>query len=225
METGKIARNYTLSSQVTSASFQQREIGSLLMVSTFDGVVSLLDQRAPDAEVSKIPSGIPPWAVSTCWSAGGNSIFAGRRNGTNRKYLNFFNQSSFSNGVDELDIVARKVSRVIKMPRDSGPVSAVAALPNGRNLLCASTDNIRLYDLEVYSESASITKEQESLRQSSPLIETSIAPFSIVPGHHGGVISSLYLNDTAKFLVSTSGNRGWDGVSTERCIFYQIENP
>ncbi len=81
----------------------------------------------------------------------------------------------------------------------------------------ASQDNIRLYDLKA----------------------TSGIPFLIIPGHHGGVISSfceifslclstLMLSDvdpTCRYAFSASGNRGWDGNSTEVLLGYEIGIP
>ncbi|KAJ3123954.1 Transcription factor spt8 [Nowakowskiella sp. JEL0407] len=206
LDKGSIVRSYPLSSQITSASFQTKNTSSPLLVSSFDGAIHILDHRSSNAETRKYPSGTPPWALSASWGANGKSLFVGRRNGT----------------VDELDLVAGKISRTIKMPRDSGPVSSVCALPSGRHLICASFDNIRLYDLDLYSESTQ-TQKIDSHLLANVDIGASNTPFTIIPGHHGGVISNLHIDEAARYLVSISGNRGWDGVSTERCLFYTIE--
>ncbi len=124
------------------------------------------------------------------------------------------------NVVDEFDIVGGKFSKSIKLPRDSGPVSKVLSLPNGKNLLCASQDNLRQYDLfsanepdppanvvapsngidlnsffndmavpTFTSETGKPNKKKIILQDSD--LQNVVMPFSIIPGHHGGVISDL----------------------------------
>lgn len=74
--------------------------------------------------------------------------------------------------------------------------------------LSASYDILRLYDL----------REQESTKASA-------VPFLIVPGHRTGVISQLYLDPTCSFMISTGGNRGWEGSTTEVLLGYEIGIP
>jgi transcriptional activator SPT8 len=69
----------------------------------------------------------PPWALSSCWSPDGQSIYVGRRNGT----------------VDEYDFKTKSLMRSLRMPLGSGSVSAVQTLNDSRHLLIASYDNIR----------------------------------------------------------------------------------
>ncbi|KLU90423.1 transcription factor SPT8 [Magnaporthiopsis poae ATCC 64411] len=79
-------------------------------------------------------------------------------------------------------------------------------MPNGRHLVVASHDILRLYDL----------------RDSSAFKGSSV-PFLIVPGPpRAGVISQLYIDPTARFMVSIAGTRGWDGSSTETLVGYEI---
>ena len=68
----------------------------------------------------------------------------------------------------------------------------------------ASYDILRLYDLQ-----------QQTSKHSS-------VPFLIVPGHRTGVISQLYLDPTCRFMISTAGNRGWEGASTQVLLGYEI---
>jgi transcriptional activator SPT8 len=70
----------------------------------------------------------------------------------------------------------------------------------------ASHDILRLYDL----------RDTSAFKGSS-------VPFLIVPGPpRPGVISSLYIDPTSRFMLSTAGTRGWDGSSTEVLIGYEI---
>lgn len=75
------------------------------------------------------------------------------------------------------------------------------------NLHSASYDILRLYNLNA--------QEQPSGRHST-------VPFLIVPGHRTGVISQLYIDPSCTFLISTAGNRGWEGSSTEVLLGYEI---
>lgn len=69
----------------------------------------------------------------------------------------------------------------------------------------ASHDILRLYDL----------REQDGSR-------TSAVPYLIIPGHRTGVVSQLYLDPTCSYMISTGGNRGWEGTNTEVLLGYEI---
>lgn len=126
-----------------------------------DGTLRLWDRRcAPPIAVSHPARGVPPWCMAACWSTDGNYVYAGRRNGTVEEY-------SVHRGLGE-------ATRTLKFPLGSGSVTAMTPMPNGRHLICASFDNLRLYDLR-WEE-----------RRGGPTV-----PFLIIPGHHGGVVSNL----------------------------------
>jgi transcriptional activator SPT8 len=164
---------------------------NVFLASSMDGTLRIWDIREPNPVAVSTPSkGVPPWCMNSCWSTNGNFLYAGRRNGTVEEF-------SVYKGIGE-------ATRTMKFPLGSGPISALTALPNGRHLICASFDNLRLYDL---SENAS---------------KHSTVPFYIIPGHHGGVISSLYVDATGQYLISIAGNRGWEGVTTEVLLGYEI---
>ncbi|TQV90822.1 hypothetical protein V2A60_002504 [Cordyceps javanica] len=51
----------------------------------------------------------------------------------------------------------------------------------------------------------------------------STVPFLIIPGPpRAGVISSLYIDPTSRFMLSAAGTRGWNGTSTEVLVGYEI---
>ncbi|KAK5148864.1 hypothetical protein LTR04_000409 [Oleoguttula sp. CCFEE 6159] len=159
---------------------------------SIDGTLRIWDRRQQNPVATMNPArGTPPWCMNACWSPDGNYIYAGRRNCTVEEY-------SLHKGL-------REPSRTFKFPTGSGAVSAVRAMPNGRHLVCASHDILRLYDL----------KQPENLRHSA-------VPFLIVPGHRTGTISHLYLDPTCRFMISTAGNRGWEGSTTEVLLGYEI---
>ncbi|KAF1925841.1 WD40 repeat-like protein [Didymella exigua CBS 183.55] len=173
---------------------------STFLSSTIDGTLAIWDRRqaSPIARLLP-PRGTPPWCMNACWSPDGNYIYAGRRNGTVDEY--------------SLHKSLSAPARTFKFPGVSGSVSAVRAMPNGRTLICASYDILRQYDLSHTTASTTGT---------SASTNTAATPFLIVPGHRTGVISQLYLDPTCSFMISTGGNRGWEGATTEVLLGYEI---
>ncbi|ORX97130.1 WD40 repeat-like protein [Basidiobolus meristosporus CBS 931.73] len=195
LNSGDIVRKFTgHKSQISSVAFQSiqpdEQATQILMTTSIDGTCLFWDLRDPKAIPRKItaPEKCPPWCLSACWSINGNNIYCGRRNGT----------------VDEWDFGTGKFIRSLKMPSNSGPVSYVACMPNGRHLVCASNDNIRMWNLAMDGA------------------EGKLIPFQIIPGHHGGVVSDIQIDETSKYMITTSGNRGWEGTSTNCALFYDI---
>ncbi|KAL7938438.1 WD40-repeat-containing domain protein [Trichoderma chlorosporum] len=185
-----------ISSQSPPAQHDATQIShTTFLSSAIDGTIRIWDRRVPNA-VARIPNrvGVPPWCMSACWSPDGNKIYAGRRNGT----------------VEEFDIAKAtrgwQPERVLRFPAGSGAVSAIKPMVNGRHLVCASHDILRLYDL----------RETRAFKHST-------VPFLIIPGPpRAGVISSLYVDPTSRFMLSAAGTRGWDGTNTEVLIGYEI---
>ncbi|RKF60500.1 Transcription factor SPT8 [Erysiphe neolycopersici] len=169
---------------------------STFLAASIDGTLRIWDRRQTNP-VAVIPTrpGIPPWCMSACWSPDGNFLYAGRRNCTVEEF-------SIHQGLKD-------VERTLKFPHGSGAVSALRAMPNGRHLLCASNDILRLYDL----------KESQNVKRSS-------VPFLIVPGPpRAGVIAALHFDPTFKYMISIAGDRGWEGSTTEVLIGYEIGIP
>lgn len=73
------------------------------------------------------------------------------------------------------------------------------------NPCSASYDILRLYDL----------KEPQATKHST-------VPFLIVPGHRTGNVSHLYMDPACRYMISTGGDRGWAGGSTEVLLGYEI---
>lgn len=70
----------------------------------------------------------------------------------------------------------------------------------------ASNDILRIYDLN----------QSETSRHRS-------VPFTIIPGHRGGVISAIHVDPACRYMLSAAGNRGWDGgAGTEVLLGYEI---
>ncbi|RMZ23193.1 hypothetical protein D0859_12773 [Hortaea werneckii] len=170
---------------------------STFLSAAIDGSLRIWDRRMPLPIATLPPSGnTPPWCTSACWSPDGNTFYAGRRNNTVDEY-SIHHLGSKKNG---------EPSRQFKFQAGSGPVYSVRAMPNSRHLVCASQDILRIYDLQHSTEGS----------------KRSTVPFTIVPGHRGGVISSVYVDPACQFMLSAAGNRGWEGGGTEVLLGYEI---
>ena len=99
-------------------------------------------------------------------------------------------------------------------------MSALRGMPNGRHLLCASHDILRLYDLGSGESEDGLGGGGGGVGGGGGT--KGGVPFLIVPGHRTGVVSQLYLDPKCEFLISTGGNRGWEGSSTEVLLGYEI---
>ncbi|RCH78617.1 Transcription factor spt8, partial [Rhizopus stolonifer] len=149
LHTGSVLRSYEgHHSQIASTEFQplypysddvywNKKNGDTLLTTSVDGQCLLWDRREPSQAARKlpIPDKTPPWCLSATWSADGSKIYMGRRNGT----------------VDEYDFGSQTWIQSFRMPANSGPVSCVKSMPNGKHIICASNDNIRIWDTTVES--------------------------------------------------------------------------
>ncbi|PNS19065.1 hypothetical protein CAC42_1801 [Sphaceloma murrayae] len=191
--------NGTTTTTTTSATTDTAPASETIFLATsIDGTIRLWDRRIAQPVSTILPQrGTPPWCMGACWSPDGNTFYAGRRNGT----------------VDEYSVhkggQMGEPSRTLRFPAGSGAVSAVREMPNGRGLVCASYDILRLYDLKA---------DQNPTKHSA-------VPFLIVPGHRTGMISALHIDPACRFMISTAGNRGWEGSSTEVLLGYEIGVP
>ncbi|KAI5361843.1 Putative WD40/YVTN repeat-like-containing domain superfamily [Septoria linicola] len=168
---------------------------STFLDASFDGTLRIWDRRM-DSPIATIPTdpATPPWCTGACWSPDGNFFFAGRRNCTVEEY-----------SIHHLGSKRSKPNRTFRFQQGSGSVYAVRAMPNGKHLVCASQDILRIYDLQ----------QPESSKHSR-------VPFTIVPGHRGGVISAIHIDPSCRFMLSAAGNRGWEGSGTEVLLGYEI---
>ena len=95
---------------------------STFLAAEFDGSLRIWDKRQPKPIAKMLPGkNVPPWCTSAVWSPDGNFIYAGRRNGTVDEY-------SLHKGL-------RGAERSFKLPNNSGAVSSLRAMPNGRHLI------------------------------------------------------------------------------------------
>ncbi|KAE8266050.1 hypothetical protein A4X09_0g6295 [Tilletia walkeri] len=146
-----------------------------------------------------LPEKTPPWCAAACWSAFGDRIYVGRRNETVDEWD--LRMVGSKGDADNSKHNPRFV-RSLKLPMGSGSVSALCAMPNGRHIVCGSFDNVRLWDTEAAEGTM---------------------PFRIVAGHHGGFVSQMGVDATARFLLVASGDRGWLSTSTEALLIHEIQ--
>lgn len=177
--------------EISKSSLKIEYDESVFMTSGLNGSVQIWDRRINTAPVLNMmkSSTTPPWCQSACWGTDGDTVYAGRRNAC----------------VEEFSLrMPSEPKSTLKLPSISGPVTCIQSMPNNSHILCASRDNIRLFDIR--------QAEQKSK-----------SPFLIVPGHHGGAISNIYVDPTCRFMISTSGNRGWQGTATDTTFIYEID--
>ncbi|WWC71767.1 uncharacterized protein I206_105726 [Kwoniella pini CBS 10737] len=199
------AAHIPLLSSTTYRSFSD----DVFLTSSMDGQVVLIDKRVPAGEgvgvgVGRLMPGdrAPPWCMSACWSSNGSQVLAGRRNGTIDVWD--VRRSSSSS--------APNLLRTLRTPTESGPISCLVAFPDGQHIATASQDNIRLWNTSDYFDL------DESLKKKS-----SKPPFKIIAGHHGGTISSMIVDPTGRFLITASGDRGWQGESTKVVLIHEVK--
>ncbi|KZT26526.1 WD40 repeat-like protein [Neolentinus lepideus HHB14362 ss-1] len=180
----------------------------VFLTAFIDGQVILWDRRSPTGRgVGRLwmNEKTPPWCQSACWSANGDQIYAGRRNGTVDIWdVRQIGSSGPAN--------TPRLLKTLRNPMSSGVVSSVVAFPDSRHLACASNDNIRLWNVAEAGEPDSSGRVKSG------------AQFKIIPGHHGGMISQMLVDPAARFLVSASSNRGWHGDSTRTVFVHEIKH-
>ncbi|KAI0647078.1 WD40 repeat-like protein [Trametes meyenii] len=180
----------------------------LLMTAHVDGQIILWDRRVqtPGKGVGRLwmSEKTPPWCMSACWSADGSQVYVGRRNGTVEIY-DVRQTGRAASGTP-------KIWKTLRNPLSSGVVSCVVAFPDGRHLACASTDNIRLWNVAEAGEPDAYGKMKSGVQ------------FKIIPGHHGGFVSQMLVDPAARFLVSASSNRGWHGEHTKTVFVHEVKH-
>ncbi|KAF8509259.1 WD40-repeat-containing domain protein [Gautieria morchelliformis] len=176
----------------------------ILLAASIDGQVVLWDRRTQtNRGVGRLEMSekCPPWCLSACWSCDGSQIYAGRRNGTVDMWdTRILGKSSMG---------TPRLLKTLRNPPSSGAVSSVVAFPDGNHVVCASLDNIRLWNVADAPES-------DATRRTTPA-------FKIIAGHHGGIISQILVDIGARFMVSASGNRGWSGDSTRTVLVHDVK--
>jgi transcriptional activator SPT8 len=104
----------------------------------------------------------------------------------------------------------------------------VIGLPDGRHVATASQDNVRLWNTYDFLQSEDNMAKRRN---------TGLPPFKIIAGHHGGTMSSMsecgveapdqvlmaVVDPTCRFLITASGDRGWQGESSKVVLIHEIK--
>lgn len=180
---------------------------NIFLSTTIDGKINIWDLRDSKLVLQMgVSSEILPWCMSSTWSNCGEYIYAGRRNSLIEEIsIKMPTKNTMNKNIGQRNVPF--TSNLFLLPKMSGPVYSIATMPNNNFLICGSNDNIRLCNLKSYSSDSKKKKK----------------PFLIILGQHGGIISSLIVDKTGRFLTSSSGNRGWGNVNFSEFIFiYEI---
>ncbi|KAJ9118653.1 hypothetical protein QFC22_003873 [Naganishia vaughanmartiniae] len=178
----------------------------VMLASGIDGEVALHDRRiAGDTLVGRLESSekTPPWCMSACFSSDGQQVIAGRRNAS----LDVWDiRRMGKTGTKETP----SLLRTLKHPATSGYVSCVAAFPDAQHIAVASVDCVRLWNTsDLWLPDSNMKKTKSGV------------PFRIVAGHHGGTVSSIYIDPTGKYMITASGSRGWVGDTTKVVLVHE----
>ncbi|WPK25013.1 hypothetical protein PUMCH_002312 [Australozyma saopauloensis] len=183
---------------------------NIFMSSGIDGTINIWDTRVSGSHsVLKlaVPDGVPPWCMNATWSNDGDKIYIGRRNNTVEEISLRKPHESKSGSTMKPNVLKK-----LLFPKGSGPVTALTITPNDNFLFCASNDNIRLYDLSLLPEENSTSTKRRA------------TPYLVIPGHHGGAISSMIVDETGRFMITASGNRGWGHQAhAENVLVYSVD--
>ena len=184
LNTGRALRSFSGHiSQITSIDMHPTNPNVFLSTS-FEGGSFIWDMRQAEPLRQLAPPDLneSPFCFYGCWNKSGNRIYCARRD----------------HRVDEFSVdTGLATGNVLKLPPSSGSVAYLMPVDDS-HLLCASQDNVRLWNIN--SRQASSHK--------------------IIPGHQDGQISSILMND--EYLVTASGNRGFGECGeTKQFIAYQ----
>ncbi|RKP37735.1 WD40-repeat-containing domain protein [Dimargaris cristalligena] len=210
LNTGQVAREFKGHvSQISGVSFRptprqpttgntEGEKGAsapsqpILMTTSIDGQCKFWDLRDP----TQLPQSFNPQGKNPPWCLAS----AWSPDGS-KVYIGRRNAT-----VEEWDFSMGQFIRTLKLPNNSGPVTSLTCTVNGKQIVVGSQDNLRMWDLETS------TDDDKSVG----------VPFQVIPGHHGVAISSVIIDQSGRFMISASGNRGWDGINSNFCYFYEM---
>lgn len=113
--------------------------------------------------------------LQAAWSSTGQQILVGRRSAL----VEIYDIRNVSNTV-------APTVQTLRLPRSTGAVTALTALPGGRHVVTASSDAVRMWDLEAVALGQISSQSQEGSKKARGK-----PPFVVVPGYGGGMASSI----------------------------------
>lgn len=199
----------------------------IFLTSTLSGQVMLWDRRVDSkskqgVRALELPSGTPPWCMSVCWNHTGDKIYVGRRNETVEEWdVRMLPDATRSDSVGRSHLGrAPKHVRTLRMPRGSGPVSSVLVMPNNRHLVWCVYVRLRLAALSIMC-ACGISKPQRVRAFPSKLWQgTMVALFRRWVCIHA---LTIVVDPCSRFLLTSSGDRGWFTSSTETLLMHEIK--
>ncbi|KAJ3261382.1 Transcription factor spt8 [Boothiomyces macroporosus] len=220
LDDGSVITEYSdLSTHITALEFHPNNT-NVFLANCYDGSIYIYDIRKKDGFVKKIPasiSGAPAWSMSACWSADGSKMYVGRRNasvdeidyasGSLLQTLKLPNSSGRVSSVGALPsrhllIASHDNLRLWDLEHLAQEVATAKPVKPNADQAMFQTENNDLFpsfandsfNMDFFSannepipkpeeKSADVSVDQDLL---APLV-----PFSIIPGHHGGLISAM----------------------------------
>ncbi|KAI3633251.1 hypothetical protein MIR68_008789 [Amoeboaphelidium protococcarum] len=208
---GSCTQNYGSDgdAQIVSLQLKPSSSDKQFLCSLADGQSNIYDVRSSKPQMSfNAQSKISPKGdsdpqqsqdhvyMSACWSPDGTRIYCGRRD----------------ESIDVWDVRSTRLVHNVKLPSNSGIVSHTLALSDNHHLIVCSHDVIRLCDVN-----AALSNPDSNGDQSGDI-------FQIVGGHYGGFISQAFVDPEEKFMVTSSGSRGWHNIlDNHQMLFYTID--
>ncbi|KAJ3276204.1 Transcription factor spt8 [Terramyces sp. JEL0728] len=225
LDDGSVITEYSdLSTHITTLDFQPNS-SAVFMANCFDGSIYIYDIRKRDGFVKKIPasvSGAPAWSISSCWSPDGARMYVGRRNASvdefdfsSGRLLQSLKLPSSSGRVSSVTALPSRhlliashdnirlwdLDHLAQETTPAKPAKQNADVPmfhtESNDIFPTLTNNS--FTMDFFSTNESIPKPEEKPAEISVDQELMVPliPFSIIPGHHGGIISAMrkmYLN-------------------------------
>lgn len=213
---------------VVSTQFQPPSCNSTLLSTSHDGVSLIWDIRGSTEPMMKLmpTRAVKPWSKSSVWSRDGEKVYV------SRKIAAF----------DEYDIrMGGRLLRTIQLPDKTGPVNTLLAMPNNKHIICASSDSLRLYNLQNKNETGTtigLEDDETKMDTGSPTSEGSslAVPYVIIPGRARSLISQMVIDPTGQFLITASGTKGLEeraafssfgaaaATTTNELLFYNVKH-
>ncbi|KAJ3324464.1 Transcription factor spt8 [Boothiomyces sp. JEL0866] len=219
LDDGSVISEYSdLSTHITALEFQPNS-PNVFLANCFDGSIYIYDIRKRDGFVRKIAasvSGAPAWSISACWSPDGTKMYVGRRNasvdeidfasGGLIQTLKLPSSSGRVSSVAALPsrhllIASHDNLRLWDLDHLAQEVTNAKPVKPSVNEPMFQAENNDLFpnftndsfNLDFFSNNESIPKPEEKtvdVSMDQDLL-TPLVPFSIIPGHHGGLISAM----------------------------------
>lgn len=214
------AMNVAWQSDADVSAFSQ----DVLLTSTLSGQVLLWDRRVDTKDKAGVralalPANTPPWCAGVCWNHTGDKIYVGRRNETVEEWdVRMLPDISRDNTVDRSRMgSAPRYVRGLRLPRGSGPVSAVTVMPNNQHLVwyVARLTAVARTTTYVYG-----TCRHRTMRMwPSRLWQAITAARFLISVRF---CTHAVLDASARFLLTSSGDRGWFATTTETLLMHEV---